>query len=129
MKLVTVLALAGGFIAAPLIAAGNASADPPPASCDGAGCVPGVPHDASLGAPCIGGTRYAFGLDASGKTYICSSRNQWVSTKPLVGVRPLGAPCTANDKGSAQSPDGIPLGCTGTSWIGDYNDIFYSKTI
>lgn len=130
MKLVTVLAAAGGLIAAPLIAAGAASGLPPSNSCDGADCVPGVPHNAALGAPCVGAPRYSFGLDASGKTFMCSSRNQWVPTKPLQGVRPLGAPCNGDvDKGSAQSPDGLPMTCQGLGWNQDYTDFFYSKTI
>ena len=128
MKLVTVLAVAGGVIAAPLIAAGTASALPP-TRCDGATCVPGVPKNAALGAPCIHGTRYSFGLDPSGNTYACSTRNQWVSTKPLIGVRPLGAPCDGGEN-TAQSPDGIPMTCRGgASWVSDYTDLFYSKTI
>jgi hypothetical protein len=128
MKLVGVVALASAVIAAPLIVAGSASALPA-SWCDGAGCVPGVPHDATEGASCIYGTRWDFGLNASGATtFLCSSRNQWVPTKPLVGVRPLGAPCNAaQDKGSAQSPDGIPMTCNGTAWLADYTDIFYSK--
>jgi hypothetical protein len=141
MKLVTVLAAAGGLMAAPVIAAGVASGLPPAscdgddcmqlpaASCDGAGCVPGVPKNAALGAPCVGAPRYSFGLDATGKTFMCSSRNQWVPTKPLVGVRPLGAPCNGEvDKGSAQSPDGLPMTCQGLGWNQDYTDFFYSKT-
>jgi hypothetical protein len=128
MKLVTVLAAAGGLIAAPLIAAGTASGLPP-GSCDGAGCVPGVPKNAALGAACIGAPRFSFGLDSSGKTFMCSSRNQWVPTKPLVGVRPLGAPCNGEtEKGSAQSPDGLPMTCQGAGWNQDYTDFFYSKT-
>jgi hypothetical protein len=128
MKLVTVLAAAGGLIAAPLIAAGTASGLPP-GSCDGAGCVPGVPKNAALGAPCVGAPRFSFGMDSSGKTFMCSSRNQWVPTKPLEGVRPLGAPCDGNvDKGSAQSPDGLPMTCQGLGWNQDYTDFFYSKT-
>jgi hypothetical protein len=123
MKLVGVVALAGAIVAAPLIVAGSAAAVPA-SWCDGAGCLPGLPHDAAQGASCIYGTRYDFGA-----TFICSSRSQWVPTKPLVGVRPLGAPCNAaQDTGSAQSPDGVPMTCKGNAWLGDYNDIFYSKT-
>ncbi|HEY7051756.1 MAG TPA: hypothetical protein VH496_06420 [Mycobacterium sp.] len=127
MKLVTVLAVAAGFVAAPLIAAGPASALPP-ATCDGADCVPGVPHNATEGGSCVMGTRYAFGLGSSGNAFICSSRNQWIPTnKTLVGVRPLASPCEGND-GMAQSPDGIPMSCKTGAWIGDYDMIFYSKT-
>jgi hypothetical protein len=129
MKLVGLFALAGAAIAVPFIGAATASALPE-AYCDGAACVPGVPRDAAAGASCIYATRWDFGLNASGTTtFLCSSRSQWVPTKPLVGVRPLGAPCnSATDKGSAQSPDGIPMSCKGNAWLGDYNDIFYSKT-
>jgi hypothetical protein len=129
MKLLGAFALAGVVIAAPLIGAGAASALPE-SYCDGAACVPGVPHDAAQGASCIYGTRWDYGLNASGTTtFLCSSRSQWVPTKPLVGVRPLASPCDpAKDKGSAQSPDGIPMTCKVNAWIGDYTDIFYSKT-
>jgi hypothetical protein len=121
-----VLALAGGFVAAPLAAAGSVSALPP-SWCDGVDCVPGVVRNASPGAPCITGTRYSFGLDSSGNTYVCSQGNVWVSTRPLIGVRPQGAPCYGNG-GSAQSPDGIPMFCKGASWLADYSDILSSRT-
>lgn len=127
MKLMAIFALATGFVAAPLFADGTASSLPP-SSCDGVDCVPGVPRDAALGAYCHGATRYDFGLDGAGNTYICSSSNQWVTTKPLVGVRPLGGPC-GEDPGAAQSPDGLPMSCKNGGWVADYQDIFYSKTI
>jgi len=125
MKLVTVLALAGGIAAAPLITAGNATADPI-SSCDGVGCVPGVVHNASLGAPCISGDRYVYGVDAN-NTYICSLKGQWVPSKPLIGVRPLAGPCDGSPV-AAQSPDGIPMACNGTGWAYNFNEIYYSKT-
>jgi hypothetical protein len=140
MKLMTVLALAGGLVAAPIIAAGNASADPTdeadqagPTQCDGAGCVPYVHHDAVAGAQCLGGTRWDFGLDASSKkTFVCAMTNQWVPTRPLIGVRAEGAPCAgetrAAQSGAAQSFDGLPLSCDGQGWRQDYTDIFYKKT-
>lgn len=128
MKLGTVLALAGGLAAAPLIAAGTAAADPPPSTCDGAGCVPGVAHNAALGGPCVGGTRYVFGMDSSGKTYICSALNQWVQSKPLIGVRTMSAPC-GDDKNMMQSPDGLPMSCKSGGWMEDFDTIFYSKAI
>jgi hypothetical protein len=120
-----VLALAGGLVAAPLIAPGHASGLP--SSCDGADCVPGVPRDAALGAHCDGATRYDFGLDAAGATYVCTMTNQWVKTKPLIGVRPLSAPCDG-DPGSAQSPDGLPMSCRDGGWRTDFDAIFYAKT-
>lgn len=125
MKLMVVLALACGFIAAPTLAAGNASASP----CDGADCVPYVARDVAQGAWCAPRTRYVFGLGPSSTgTFTCSSRSQWVPSKPLLGVRDLGAPCTGADS-SAQSPDGAPLACNGTGWAAYYGDIYYSKTI
>jgi hypothetical protein len=126
MRLMAVLALASGFVAAPLIAAGSASGLPP-SWCDGAECVPGVPRDAALGAHCNGATRYDFGLDPAGNTYICTMTNQWVQTKPLIGVRPLSAPCNG-DTGAAQSPDGLPMSCRDGGWRTDFDAIFYSKT-
>src|ERR1700682_3179970 len=124
MKLATVLALAGGFIAAPVIAAGNASGSP--SWCDGPDCVPGVVHNVAQGAPCISATRYVFGLDSSSSsTLVCPLQGKWGRTKPLIGVRPLGAPCYGNG-GAAQSPDGIPMACIGPGWNQDYSDVFYS---
>jgi hypothetical protein len=57
MKRLGVVAFAGLVIAAPLIFAGSASALPE-SWCDGAACVPGVPHDATTGASCIYATRW-----------------------------------------------------------------------
>jgi hypothetical protein len=125
MKLATVLALAGGFIAAPVIAAGNASGSP--SSCDGADCVPFVAHNVAQGTPCISGVGYVFGLDSSSSnTFVCTIAGNWIRTKPLIGVRLLGAPCYGN-KGAAQSPDGVPMACVGQGWNQDYNDIYYGK--
>jgi hypothetical protein len=123
MKLIAVLALACGFVAAPMIGAGNASAQP---SCDSKDCVPYVDHNVAQGAPCSMTTRYVFGLNAKGDTLICTGRNQWATSAPLVGVRTLRAPCDASmDKGVAQSPDGVPMTCLAQGWTADYNAIFY----
>jgi hypothetical protein len=130
MKFVTVAALVGGVIAAPLVAAGGASAQPQ-SWCDGVACVPGVAHTAVQGEHCISATRYVFGLGpAQDDTLICSLVGKWVPTKPLIGVRPLGAPCTPNDVStvSAQSPDGLPMSCNGTGFIADYNKIYYGPS-
>ena len=125
MKLMTVLALASGFIAAPLIAAGPVSALP--ATCDGVDCVPGVVRNAAEGQPCIAATRYPFGIDSSGGTLICAQVGRWVSTSPLVGVRTATAPCDGVD-GTAQTPDGSPLSCNGTAWVLDFEKIFYTPS-
>jgi hypothetical protein len=124
MKLMVAVALACGFIAAPTVAAGHASAAP----CDGVDCVPYVARNVAQGAWCAPRTRYIFGLDPSNRTFACSSRSQWVAAKPLVGVRDLGGPCTGSDT-SAQTPDGVPLACNGQGWAANYSDVFYSKTI
>jgi hypothetical protein len=124
MKLMAALALAGGLIAAPLIATPMASATP--GSCDGAGCVPFVSQNVAAGQHCTQGTRYIFGLDATGNTLVCGLKSQWAPSAPLVGVRTLRLPCDPNvDKGVAQTPDGVPLTCTGGAWSADYSRVFY----
>jgi hypothetical protein len=117
MKLMAAVALSCGFIAAPMVSAASASAYP--VSCDGAGCVPYVERGAALGDPCVQNTRYNFGLDASGATLACSANREWIASPPLVGVRTLRSLC-GEDKGVAQSPDGVPLSCIGGAWTADY---------
>jgi hypothetical protein len=119
MRFTAALALTCALVAAPGIAAGNASADP--SWCDGVACVPYVAGNVSQGAPCVGRTRYDFGLDASGGTLLCANVGKWAASRPLVGVRPLGAPCYGSD-GAAQSPDGIPMVCAGQGWNENYNE-------
>jgi hypothetical protein len=127
MKVMAVLAVGCGLIAAPLLGAGDASATP--SSCDGADCVPNVARGVSQGAECDARTRYDFGLDsASGATLVCSATGKWTPTRPLVGVRPEGAPCYGSS-GSAQSPDGIPMACDGAGWNQNYTDIFYASPV
>jgi hypothetical protein len=43
----------------------------------------------------------------------------------LVGVRTLRLPCGPEEKGIAQSPDGVPLACVGGAWSADYSWTFY----
>jgi hypothetical protein len=122
MKLMAAVALAGGFVAAPMVAAGFASASP--GYCDGPACVPYVDHTAELGTHCNQSTRYNFGLDVSGNTLACSSRSAWIASPPLVGVRTLRLPC-GDATGVAQTPDGVPLACQGGAWSADYSVMFY----
>ena len=126
MKLMAAVAIAGGFLAAPLVGLviGTVTASATPSSCDGAGCVPYVNHEAQLGASCNQSTRYNFGMDSSGNTLACSSKSQWVSFAPLIGVRTLRSPC-GDTSGAAQSPDGVPLKCAGGAWSADYSVMFY----
>lgn len=123
MKLIAAIALAGGFLAAPLAGLGTGTASATPSTCDGAGCAPYVNYEAQLGAECNQSTRYNFGIDGSGNTLACSSRRQWVSYAPLIGVRLLRSPCTETSN-SAQSPDGVPLKCVDGAWSADYWVVF-----
>jgi hypothetical protein len=122
MKLLAVLAFTCGFIAATM-AAGNASASP----CDSAGCVPYVARNVAQGEPCVLATRYVFGFDSSGGTLVCTSRGQWAQSRPLIGVRNLGAPCDGS-KGVAQSPDGVPMTCIAQGWTADYTGVYLTHT-
>jgi hypothetical protein len=119
MKLVAFVALGCGFIAAPLVSAAGASADP--SSCDGTdqACVPYIQRGAALGDHCTANTRYNLGLDASGATLACGSQGQWIASPPLVGTRTLRSLCN-NDKGVALTPDGVTLSCIGGAWTADY---------
>jgi hypothetical protein len=122
MKLMAAVALACGFVAAPMMSAGNASALP--GTCDGADCVPYVERGAAAGDSCVQSTRYNFGLDAAGNTLACSSISQWIPSPPLVGMRTLRSLC-GEEKGVAQSPDGVPLSCIEGAWTADYSATFY----
>ena len=105
-----------------MMTAANAPASP--GYCDGAGCVPYLDRTAAEGEPCVQNTRYNFGLDAAGNTLACNSASKWIASPPLVGIRTVRLPC-GEDKGVAQSPDGIPLSCLGGAWTPDYRVTFY----
>ncbi|MCT7661647.1 hypothetical protein [Mycobacterium deserti] len=122
MKLIAAVALASGFVAAPMMAATTAAASP--GYCDGAECVPYVDRTAVEGTHCVQNTRYNFGIDASGNTLACNSRSTWIASPPLVGIRTLRLPC-GEDTGVAQSPDGVPLSCIDGAWTADYRVTFY----
>jgi hypothetical protein len=122
MKLMAAVALACGFVAAPLMTASNSSGSP--GYCDGTDCVPYLDRTAVEGEECVQNTRYNFGVDAAGNTLACSSRRVWIAAPPLVGIRTLRLPC-GEDTGVAQSPDGVPLSCVGGAWSADYSWTFY----
>lgn len=122
MKILAAVALACGLAATPFVVASTASASP--GYCDGADCVPYLDRSAVAGEHCTQNTRYNFGLDASGNTLACSSRRVWIAAPPLVGIRTLRLPC-GDQTGVAQSPDGVPLSCTGGAWSADYSWTFY----
>jgi hypothetical protein len=123
MKLMAVLALACGFTAAPMMAAGTASGEP--MTCDGVDCVPYVDRDVAAGAACHFQSRYPFGLDAEGNTLMCNSMNEWKPSAPLIGVRTDRAPCGPGEQGMAQGPDGLPLSCDGMAWSTDFDNLYY----
>lgn len=121
MRLVAALALAGGFVGAPLVTAVPASALP----CDGANCVPYVEHGINPADTCVSdGNRYLFGLDASGDTYACTMQQRWAPQPPLVGVRMSRQPC-GQSKGVAQSPDGTYLRCIDGGWTADFTPFYF----
>lgn len=122
MKLLAALVLACGVTAAPMVVAGTASALP--GTCDGADCVPYVDRNIAPTDPCQFKSRYPFGLDATGKTFVCNASNQWVPVAPLIGVRTMRAPCDEKVPGTAQTPLGQLLDCEGQAWTA-YNDVLY----
>ncbi|ULE34956.1 hypothetical protein [Mycobacterium sp. IDR2000157661] len=122
MKLTAAVALACGFVAAPLFTAANAPASP--GYCDGADCIEYVDRTAVEGAFCRANTRYNFGIDAAGNTLACNSRNVWIASPPLVGIRTQRLPC-GDASGVAQTPDGFPLSCIDGAWTQDFHVMFY----
>ena len=122
MKLMAALLLACGVTAAPMMAAGPASALP--GTCDGVDCVPYVARNIAPAEPCQFKSRFPFGLDATGNTYVCAATNAWVAVAPLLGVRTMRSPCDENVPGTAQTPAGQLVDCKGQAWTA-YNDVLY----
>ena len=119
MKLMAAVVLGCGFIAAPMVSAGTASAYP--VSCDGTdvACVPYIERGAVQGDSCAQNTRYNLALDASGGTLACSANGKWIASPPLVGIRTLRSLC-GQDKGVALTVDGVTMSCIGGAWTADY---------
>lgn len=115
------LAMAGGLFAVP---GAIASAAPPSTTCDGADCVPYVYRGVAEGGHCLGGTRWVYGLDASGNTLRCGTPNTWRASGPLVGIRTNSSSCEG-ENGVAQSPDGLPLSCLEGRWRHDFRATFF----
>ena len=61
---------------------------------------------------------------ATGNTFVCSASNAWVPVAPLLGVRPMRAPCDEKVPGTAQTPAGPLVNCEGQAWTA-YNDVLY----
>lgn len=85
--------------------------------------VEGLVQGAAVGQPCSNPERFVFGKTASGDTVVCNGQSNgsgiWVRSIPVIGTRPLGTSCTAQQGMAAQTPDGIPVICSDTSntWI------------
>jgi hypothetical protein len=124
MKLMAVLALACGITAAPLMAAGTASADR--GVCDGVDCVPYLDRNIAPTDHCSFSSRYVYGVDATGSTFACAATNEWQPVAPLIGVRTLQAPCDPNVPASAQSPNGQPLKCEGGAFSFGFDTLYYA---
>ena len=122
MKLMAALVLACGVTAAPMMAAGTASALP--GTCDGVDCVPYVNRNIAPAEPCQFKSRFPFGLDATGNTFVCTASNAWAPVAPLIGVRTMRAPCDEQVHGTAQTPAGQLVNCVGQAWTA-YNDVLY----
>jgi hypothetical protein len=119
MKLMAAVALGCGFIAAPMVGATAASAQP--VTCDGTApsCVSYIERGAVPGDNCVTSTRFNLALDASGGTLVCNANGQWISSPPLVGIRTNRQQC-GEDKGVALTADGVTMSCIGGAWSPDY---------
>jgi hypothetical protein len=122
MKLMAAVVLACGVTAAPMMTAATASALP--GTCDGVDCVPYVKRNIVPTDPCQFKSRYPFGLDGTGNTFVCAATNKWVPVAPLLGVRTLRAPCDEKVPGTAQTPIGQMVNCEAAAWT-PYNDVLY----
>lgn len=107
--------ITGGLMAALIFPAGKASA-----FCDSADCVPNVARNIAPTLPCTPQPLYNFGLDSSGRTYVCNTAGFWVPVGPLVGTRSVALPCDVLNQSAQQSdvttnantqPPGAPLRC------------------
>jgi hypothetical protein len=124
MKLMAALALACGVVAAPMMAAGTATADR--GACDGVDCVPYVKRNIAPADHCSFTSRFPYGIDASGNTFACAATDQWLPVAPLIGVRTLRAPCDPNVPATAQTPNGQPLNCEGGAFTSDFKALYYA---
>lgn len=82
--------------------------------------IPGVTMGVVAGQPCSNTERYIFGVSTTGQPMACGhgldGGGIWGPAIALVGVRPLGSPCTEAGL-AAQSPDGLPMVCGSGRWV------------
>jgi hypothetical protein len=89
--------------------------------CDGVGCADHVRTGAVEGASCEAMRIYPFGVDGNGNAMICLASyrhprtNTWTRVPRFDGMRFYGEACS-DDQAVAQSPEGIPLRCTDSTW-------------
>lgn len=127
----TTVLMASGVLAAGLLSAATAAADPVPvpspapgpvsAVCQDAFCTPGITPNAVLGAPCDNTAYYVFGTAVAGpsiqpgRLLFCGSprryQPRWFRTMPMDGIKELGTNCSGRENHMAQAPDGLFLTC------------------
>lgn len=82
--------------------------------------VPGITTGVVTGQPCTNTEKFIFGISPAGQAMACghgiNGGGIWGQSLGLVGVRPLGSPCTEVGL-AAQAPDGSPMVCGGGRWV------------
>jgi hypothetical protein len=106
MRIIVLPVIAAGLVAGSIPLAGTASA-----YCDSASCVPNVTRNVVANGPCTPSKYFAFGLDASGATFVCNVAGVWEPVGPLVGMYNVTMPCPGMANASAQGSDGVPFQC------------------
>lgn len=106
------------MVAAPLLVAPAAAADPPAdplTDCNFPGCTPGIQPNVVLGAPCANNTYYAFGVTDWGRLVFCGSPRRyeprWFRSPEMHGIKAENSLCAAYEGEVAQAPDGLFLTC------------------
>ena len=127
----TTVLMASGMLAAGLLSAGAATADPTPvpaplpgpesAVCQDAFCTPGITPNVTLGAPCGNTSYYVFGTALAGPSILpgrlvfCGSPRRyeprWFRAMPMDGIKELGTNCNGRETHMAQAADGLFLTC------------------
>jgi hypothetical protein len=72
MRTIAIPMIVCGLAAASIPFAGSASA-----VCYSADCVPNVTRNVVPGGPCTPSKYFAFGLDAGGTTFVCTTAGMW----------------------------------------------------
>lgn len=98
-----------GICPAPLVGGAGAS-----------NSVPGITTGVYTGQPCSNTQTFIFGISMTGQPMACGHAMDgggiWGPALALVGVRPVGSPCTEANL-VAQGPAGEPLVCGAGVWV------------